>query len=62
VRYVLWIYIGAQLSWFLFKAYPVFENGTMGVLYWSSAGLIIGLRRLDEADLAGNRFQALSGP
>lgn len=62
VRYVLWIYIGAQLSWFLFKAYPVLENGTMGVLYWSSAGLIIGLRRLDEADLAGNRFQALSGP
>ena len=48
VRYVLWIYIGAQLSWYLFKAYPVLENGTMGVLFWSSAGLIIGLRRLDE--------------
>jgi hypothetical protein len=48
VRYTLWIYIGAQLSWFLFKAYPVLENGTMGVLYWASAGLIIGLRRLDE--------------
>jgi hypothetical protein len=49
VRYTLWIYIGAQLSWFLFKAYPVLENGTMGVLYWTSAGLIIGLRRLDES-------------
>ena len=48
LRYTLWIYLGAQLSWFLFKAYPVLENGTMGVLYWSSAGLIIGLRRLDE--------------
>lgn len=51
VRYTLWIYIGAQLSWFLFKAYPVLENGTMGVLYWSSAGLIIGLKRLDEREL-----------
>ncbi|MCB9936241.1 MAG: DUF1269 domain-containing protein [Planctomycetes bacterium] len=48
LRYTLWVYIGAQLSWFLFKAYPVLENGTLGVLYWSSAGLIIGLRRLDE--------------
>ncbi|MCA8914111.1 MAG: hypothetical protein KDB90_01765 [Planctomycetes bacterium] len=53
LRYTLWIYIGAQLSWFLFKAYPVLENGTMGVLYWSSAGLIIGLRRLDEVQLPG---------
>ena len=50
VRYALWIYIGAQLSWYLFKAYPVLENGTMGVLYWTSAGLIIGLRRLDEIE------------
>jgi hypothetical protein len=54
VRYTLWIYIGAQLSWFLFKAYPVLENGTMGLLYWSSAGLIIGLRRLDEIQVSGN--------
>ena len=52
VRYTLWIYLGAQLSWFLFKAYPVLENGTMGVLYWSSAGLIMGLKRLDERELA----------
>lgn len=52
IRYTLWIYIGAQLSWFLFKAYPVLENGTMGVLYWSSAGLILGLKRLDEKELA----------
>lgn len=51
VRYALWIYIGAQISWYLFKAYPVLENGTMGVLYWTSAGLIIGLRRLDERAL-----------
>lgn len=50
VRYALWIYLGAQLSWYLFKAYPVLENGTMGVLFWSSAGLIIGLRRLDEIE------------
>lgn len=53
MRYMLWIYIGAQLSWFLFKAYPVLENGTMGVLFWSSAGLIMGLRRLDELQMAG---------
>lgn len=50
VRYGLWIFVGAQISWYLFKAYPVLENGTMGVLYWTSAGLIIGLRRLDELD------------
>lgn len=53
MRYMLWIYIGAQLSWFLFKAYPVLENGTMGVLFWTSAGLIIGLRHLDELQLSG---------
>ncbi|MBZ0137580.1 MAG: hypothetical protein K8I27_14535 [Planctomycetes bacterium] len=58
VRYALWIYIGAQLSWYLFKAYPVLENGTMGVLYWTSAGLIIGLRRLDELQVSEDRFQA----
>lgn len=57
VRYTLWIYVGAHLSWFLFKAYPVLENGTMGVLYWSSAGLIIGLRRLDEqVQVVGDRL------
>ena len=58
VRYALWIYVGAQLSWYLFKAYPVLENGTMGVLYWTSAGLIIGLRRLDEIEAPESRLTA----
>lgn len=47
LRYCLWVYLGAQLSWYLFKAYPVLENGTMQLTFWCSAGLIIGLYRLD---------------
>jgi hypothetical protein len=48
LRYTLWIYLAAQMGWFLFKAYPVMENGTMVAMFWTSAGLIIGLGRLDE--------------
>lgn len=52
LRYALWVYLGAQMGWFLFKAYPVMENGTMVLMFWSSAGLIMGLARLDEQELA----------
>lgn len=47
LRYCLWVYLGAQLSWYLFKQFPVLENGTMQLAFWGSAGLIIGLYRLD---------------
>jgi hypothetical protein len=52
VRFALWVYLCAQMGWFLFKAYPVMENGTMLVMFWSAAGLIIGLGRLDEREQA----------
>lgn len=52
LRYALWVYLGAQMGWFVFKAYPVMENGTMVLMFWSSAGLIMGLARLDEQELA----------
>lgn len=47
LRYCLWVYLGAQLAWYLFKQFPVLENGTMQLLFWCSSGLIIGLYRLD---------------
>lgn len=53
LRYALWIYLGAQMGWFLFKAYPVMENGTMVMMFWTTAGVILGLARLDERELAG---------
>jgi hypothetical protein len=52
VRFALWVYLCAQMGWFLFKAYPVMENGTMLLMFWSAAGLIIGLGRLDEREQA----------
>jgi len=52
LRFALWVYVCAQMSWFLFKAYPVMENGTMLVMFWSSVGLIVCLGRLDERDQA----------
>jgi hypothetical protein len=51
LRFTLWIYLCAQMGWFLFKAYPVMENGTMVIMFWTSAGLIIGLGRIDEAEV-----------
>jgi hypothetical protein len=42
------------MGWFLFKAYPVMENGTMVAMFWTSAGLIIGLGRLDEREAASD--------
>jgi hypothetical protein len=50
LRFALWVYVCAQMGWFLFKAYPVLENGTMLVLFWASVGLIVCLGRLDERD------------
>ncbi len=50
LRYSLWVFMGAQLSWYLFKAFPVLENGTMCLVFWVSAGLILGLHRLDQRD------------
>ncbi len=50
LRYCLWIYLGAQMAWYIFKAFPVLENGTMCLLFWSAAGLIIGLGRLDQQE------------
>jgi len=47
LRYCLWVYLGAQLAWYLFKQFPVLENGTMQLTFWGGAGLIIGLYRLD---------------
>lgn len=52
LRFALWVYLGAQMAWFLFKAYPVMENGTMVMMFWTSAGLIMGLARLDERELS----------
>jgi hypothetical protein len=50
VRFALWVYLCAQMGWFLFKAYPVMENGTMTMLFWGSAGLLMALSRLDEPE------------
>ncbi|MDH5642162.1 MAG: hypothetical protein OEY28_12805, partial [Nitrospira sp.] len=47
LRYALWVYLCAQMSWYLFKAFPVLENGTMSLIFWSSAGAIIGINRLE---------------
>lgn len=52
LRYTLWVYLGAQMGWFLYKAYPVMENASMVLLFWSSVGLIIGLTRSDSEVVA----------
>ena len=48
LRFTLWVYLAAQMGWFIFKAYPVMENGTMVIMFWTTAGLVLGLARLDE--------------
>ncbi len=48
LRFTLWVYLAAQVGWFIFKAYPVMENGTMVIMFWTTAGLVLGLARLDE--------------
>ncbi|MCC6572376.1 MAG: hypothetical protein IT462_01180 [Planctomycetes bacterium] len=53
LRYALWVYVCAQLSWFLFKAYPVLENGTMTLMCWTSVGFILGLHEIDRREFAG---------
>lgn len=53
LRYSLWVYVSAQMAWFLFKAYPVLENGTMTFLFWAAVGLVVGLRRIDREEISG---------
>lgn len=47
LRYAMWVYLCGQMGWFLFKAYPIMENASMLLLFWSSAGMIVGLTRVD---------------
>lgn len=53
LRYALWVYVCAQMGWFLFKAYPVLENGTMTLMCWTSVGFILGLHEVDRREVEG---------
>ncbi len=58
LRYALWVYVCAQMGWFLFKAYPVLENGTMTLMCWTSVGFVLGLHEIDRRELASGRIEA----
>ncbi|MCC6464220.1 MAG: hypothetical protein IT463_02640, partial [Planctomycetes bacterium] len=52
LRYAILVYVGAQLAWYYFKAFPVLENPTMALLFWGCIGAILGLARRDRMSLA----------
>ncbi|MEE9312573.1 MAG: hypothetical protein V3V10_09205 [Planctomycetota bacterium] len=48
LRLALYVFIGAQMSWYILKAFPVLENGTMSLVFWISIGALMGMSRLDR--------------
>ncbi|MDC1142944.1 hypothetical protein OAU50_07615 [Planctomycetota bacterium] len=48
LRLGLYVYLGAQMSWYILKAFPVLENGTMSLIFWISIGALMGMSRLDR--------------
>lgn len=59
LRFALWVYLCAQMSWYLFKNYPILENGSMMLMFWCSAGVLLGAYRLDkrEFEMAQSKVQ-----
>lgn len=48
LRIALWVYLCGQMAWYLLKAFPILENGTMSLVFWASVGTLLGLSRLDR--------------
>lgn len=48
LRFALWVYLCGQMSWYLLKAFPILENGTMLLVFWSCVGALLGFARLDR--------------
>lgn len=48
LRFALWVYLCGHISWYLLKAFPVLENGTMCLVFWSCVGALLGFARLDR--------------
>lgn len=48
LRFALWVYLCGQFAWYLLKAFPILENGTMCLVFWSCVGALLGFTRLDR--------------
>jgi len=48
LRFALWVYLCGQFAWYLLKAFPILENGTMSLVFWASVGALLGFARLDR--------------
>jgi hypothetical protein len=48
LRMALWVYLCGQFAWYLLKAFPILENGTMCLVFWSCVGALLGFARLDR--------------
>lgn len=48
LRIALWVYLCGQFAWYLLKAFPILENGTMCLVFWASVGALLGFARLDR--------------
>ena len=48
LRFALWVYLCGQMAWYLLKAFPILENGTMCLVFWSSVGALLGFAQLDR--------------
>jgi hypothetical protein len=48
LRYALWVYLCGLFAWYLLKAFPILENGTMSMTFWACVGALMGFTRLDR--------------
>jgi hypothetical protein len=48
LRFALWVYLCGHMAWYLLKAFPILENGTMCLVFWSCVGALMGFARLDR--------------
>ena len=48
LRIALWVYLCGQMAWYLLKAFPILENGTMCLVFWGCVGALLGFARLDR--------------